>query len=84
MMVLKYFNLQFSPLPTRGSGKERIREKWTCLERFFGAAPICVVWKSAVQSTGQQRQLSPLANTSQIDQQSSSVESPQINSGGTS
>ena len=61
--------------PTRGSGKERIWGKWTCLERFFGATPICVVWKSAVQFTGQHRQLDPLANTSQIHQQSSSVES---------
>jgi hypothetical protein len=48
MMVLKYFNLPFSPPPTRGSGKERIWGKWTCLERLFGATPVCVVWKSAV------------------------------------
>jgi hypothetical protein len=26
--------------------------KWTYLEKFFGATPICVVWKSAVQFTG--------------------------------
>jgi hypothetical protein len=46
MMVLKYFNLPCSSPLTRGSGKERIQglgEKWTCLERFFGATPICVV-----------------------------------------
>jgi hypothetical protein len=48
---------------------------WTCLERFFGATPVCVVWKSAVQFTGQQRQLDPPTNISQIHQQSSSVES---------
>jgi len=26
--------------------------KWTCLERFYGATAICVVWKLAVQFTG--------------------------------
>ena len=31
MMVLKCFNLPSSPPPTRGSGKERIQGKWTCL-----------------------------------------------------
>ena len=41
---------------------------------FPGETPICVVWKSAVQLTGQQQQLDPLANTSQIHQQPSSVE----------
>jgi hypothetical protein len=51
MMVLKHFNLSFNLPPTRGSGKERIWEKWTCLERFFGATSVCVVWKSAVQLT---------------------------------
>jgi hypothetical protein len=51
MMVLKHFNIPCSPPPTRGSGKERIQGKWTCLERFFGATPICVVWKSAARST---------------------------------
>jgi hypothetical protein len=45
MMILKHFNLPYSPPPTRGSGKERIQEKWTCLERFFGATPACVVRK---------------------------------------
>jgi hypothetical protein len=52
MMVLKHFNLSASPPPTRGGGKEKIQGKWTCLEKFFRAAPICVVWKSAVQFTG--------------------------------
>jgi hypothetical protein len=62
MMDLKCFNLPCSPPPTRGSEKERIREEggalgvgraeWTCLERFFGAIPICVVWKSVIQFTG--------------------------------
>jgi hypothetical protein len=42
---------------------------------FPGETPICVVWKSAVQLTGQQQQLDPLADTSQIDQKSSSIES---------
>jgi hypothetical protein len=41
----------------------------------FGATPVCVVWKSAVQFTGQQLQFDPLTNTSQIHQQFSSVES---------
>ena len=31
MMVNKYFNLPFSPPPTRGSRKERIQGKSTCL-----------------------------------------------------
>jgi hypothetical protein len=52
MMVLKCFNLPFSPPPSGVSGKERIRGKWTCLERFFGVTPICVVWKLVVQFTG--------------------------------
>jgi hypothetical protein len=54
MRVLKCFNLPSNPPPTRGSGKERIQVggKWTCLERFFGAVPVCVVWKLAVQFTG--------------------------------
>jgi hypothetical protein len=66
MMVFKHFNLPWSPPTTKGSGKERIQGKWTCLERFFGATPFCVVWKTAVQFTGRQQQLDPLANTSQI------------------
>ena len=67
MMVLKCFKLSFSLLPTRGSGKERIQGKWTCLERFFGAAPVCVVWKSAIQFTRHHWELDPLANSSRID-----------------
>jgi hypothetical protein len=64
--------------------------KWTCIESFFlfvcfvlfcfvfGANPICVVWKSAVQFTGQQAMgAHTLTNTSQIHQQPSSVESGQ-------
>jgi hypothetical protein len=35
MMVLKCFNLPSSPPPTRGSGKERIQGKWTCLEMIL-------------------------------------------------
>jgi hypothetical protein len=54
MMVLKLFNLPHNQSPTRGSGKERIQGRWICLERIFGATPICVVWKSTVQFTGQQ------------------------------
>jgi hypothetical protein len=74
MMVLKCFSLPSSPPPSRGSGKERIQEKWTCLERFFGEPSICIVWKSAVQFTGHQQQLDSLVNTSQIYQQSSLIE----------
>jgi hypothetical protein len=75
MMVLKCFNLPSSPPPTRGSRKERILGKWTCLERFFGATPTCVVWKFSVQFTGyRQRKLDSLTNTSQMYQQSSSVD----------
>jgi hypothetical protein len=32
--------------------KKKYGGKWTCLERFFGATPVCVVWESAVQFTG--------------------------------
>jgi hypothetical protein len=67
MIVLKCFNLSCNPPPTRNSRKERIQGKWTCLERSFGATPVWVVWKSAVQFTGQQRQFDPLANTSHTD-----------------
>jgi hypothetical protein len=74
MMVLQCFNLPFSPPPTRGSGKERIWKQWVYLERFFGTTPVCVVWKPEVQFTGQQQQLNPLENTSQIHQHSVSVE----------
>jgi hypothetical protein len=45
-MVLTCFNLPCSPPPTRGSRKERIQGRWTCLERFFGATLTCVVRKS--------------------------------------
>ena len=41
-----------SRLAIRGNEKERIQGKWTCLERIFGATPICVVRKSADQFTG--------------------------------
>jgi hypothetical protein len=71
MMVLKHFNLPSSLPPTRGSGKERTQGLWICLERFFGANPICIARKTAIQFTGQQQQLDSLANTSQIHQQSS-------------
>jgi hypothetical protein len=75
MTILKHFNLPCSPPSTRGNGKERSGggEEWAYLERFFGATPVCVVWKSTVQFTGQQ--LDPLANISWINQQSSSVQS---------
>jgi hypothetical protein len=46
MMVLKCFNLPPSPPSTRGSGKERIWGKWSCLEMVLGANPICVFRKS--------------------------------------
>jgi hypothetical protein len=52
MMVFKYFSLSFIPPPSRRSEKERIQGKWSCLESFFGANPISVVWKAAVQFTG--------------------------------
>jgi hypothetical protein len=35
MMVLKYFNLPFSPPPNRGNGKEKIQGKWASLKIFF-------------------------------------------------
>jgi hypothetical protein len=42
---------------------------------FFGANPICIVRKLAVQFTRVQWQLDPIPNISQIYQQSSSLES---------
>jgi hypothetical protein len=53
-MVLKYFNLPCSPPVVVEKKGHRGWGKRTCLERFFGATPVCVVWKSAVQLTGQQ------------------------------
>jgi hypothetical protein len=52
MMVLKLLKLPSSPPLARSSGKERICGEWTYLEMFFGATPVCVVWKSAIQFTG--------------------------------
>jgi hypothetical protein len=52
MMVLKHFSIPASPPPTRDNGKKRILGTWTYLERFFGATPICAVWKLAVQFIG--------------------------------
>ena len=69
MKVLKHCNLPFSPPPTRGSGREKIQEKWTCLEKIF--------WKQlpSLLSGNQQfsSQLDPFANTSQIYQKPCSV-----------
>jgi hypothetical protein len=57
MMVIKHFNLPFSPPPIKGNRKKRIGEwcgrgEWTYLEKFFGATPIYIVWKSAVHFIG--------------------------------
>ena len=52
--VLKHFNLFCHPPPSKGSGKQRIQgmgKEWACLEKFFGATPIYVVWKFALQLT---------------------------------
>jgi hypothetical protein len=55
LLIIKCFNLPCSPPPIRGSGKERLlgyrgsRPVWKV---FFGANPIYVVRKSAVQFTG--------------------------------
>jgi hypothetical protein len=56
-MVLKCFNLTLAHHPPevmekKGCGMWGVGRKWTCLERFFGATPICVVWKLAVQFIG--------------------------------
>jgi hypothetical protein len=48
---------QRNPVSTNQKKKER-----NC---FFEANPIYIVRKSAVQFTGQQQQLNPLANTAQ-------------------
>ena len=69
IMVFKCFNLPSSPPLTRGSGEKRLlgyRGSGSVQKLFFGSHLICVVKKSAVQ-------FDPLANTSQIHQQSSSV-----------
>jgi hypothetical protein len=71
MMVLKHVKNPLSSPASRGNGKERIWGSTPILESFFGATLVCVVWKSAVQFTGQQWQLDPLTNTSWIYQQSS-------------
>jgi hypothetical protein len=71
MTVLKHFDL---PPPTRGSRKERIQGEWTCLERFSGATPVLSGnWQFSLQVSRRQ-QLDPLMNTSQVHQQSNSIE----------
>ena len=60
MMVLKCFNLPFSPIPTRDSGKERLigrRGMWTCLK--------IVLWSN---SNLRCQQSNPLANTNRNQQ----------------
>jgi hypothetical protein len=54
MTFLNFFNFPCNPPPSRGSGKEGYRGGGVALfkKRFFGATPVCVVWKSAVQFTG--------------------------------
>ena len=84
-MVLKCFNIPYSPPPTR-QWERKDMGKWTYLERFFEATPVCVVWKSVVQFSGYSWQLDPLANTSHLHKQSSLVEfgqQSQISSNGT-
>jgi hypothetical protein len=54
MMVLNGLNLPGIPPPAIGSRKEMIQRKWPHLERFFGATPICVAWRTAVQFTSYQ------------------------------
>jgi hypothetical protein len=60
--------------PTRGSGKVMVQGNGPVYKWFFGANPICVVRKSAIQFTTQQKQLDSLSNTSEIYQQSGFVE----------
>jgi len=41
-MVLKHFKLAASPSPTRGSEKEKIWGKWTCLKMvLWSNSPLC-------------------------------------------
>jgi hypothetical protein len=51
LMMAFSFKLHFIPPPSRVSRIERIQEKWTCLERFFGAVTICVAgdWQFSSQ-----------------------------------
>jgi hypothetical protein len=67
-MVHKCFNLPCSPSPTKGSRKERIQEKWTCLDRFFGATP-------AVLSRNQQF-YSQVSSSSSVHSQSLQLHQP--------
>lgn len=62
MMALKCLNLLVHHPPEVVEKKGYGGGKWTCLGRVFGANPVCVVWKPAVQFTGQHRQLDPLSN----------------------
>jgi hypothetical protein len=41
IMVLKFFNLPFSPPPIRGSGKERSGEKCICLDVSLEQLQLC-------------------------------------------
>jgi len=55
------------PSSEKKKKEKRKKKKW-----FSGVNPVCVVRKSGVQFTGISKQ-QPLANTTQIHQQSSSV-----------
>jgi hypothetical protein len=48
MMVLNISTFFGTYHPSEVVEKGRIWGKWTCLEKFFGATPVCVVWKLAV------------------------------------
>lgn len=71
-MVLKCFNLPSSPPPTRGSGKERIQVKWTCLEMVLWRKS-CLHCQEISSSVHWPAAAAPLENTSWMHQQSSSV-----------
>lgn len=71
-MVLKCFNLPSSQPPNRGSGKERIQVKWTCLE-MVPWRKSCLHCQEISSSVHWSAVAAPLENTSWMHQQSSSV-----------
>ena len=59
MMVLKCFNLPFSPPLHKGSAKAMVwwKGKGICVEGVLWETPLCRIWKSASQFTGPHKQL---------------------------
>jgi hypothetical protein len=76
MMVLKHFNLPSSPPSTRGSGKEKIQGKGTCVEMLlWSKSHLCCqeIGSSVYRSAAAARSIQK--HCTDIYQQSSSLES---------